>query len=68
MVVVNPDAWTWYESPRFTLRTAIKAMEPLTFFTTAMQQLHQRFHLVLAGTKADPTNNQSSVAVAPERY
>jgi len=25
MVVVNPDAWTWYESPRFTLRTAIQS-------------------------------------------
>ena len=23
MCVINPDAWTWYESPRFTLRTAI---------------------------------------------
>jgi len=25
MVVVNPDAWTWYESPRFNLRTAIQS-------------------------------------------
>ena len=25
MVVVNPDAWTWYESPRFTLRTNINS-------------------------------------------
>jgi len=25
MVVVNPEAWTWYESPRFTLRTAIQS-------------------------------------------
>ena len=25
MVVINPDAWTWYESPRFTLRTAIQS-------------------------------------------
>jgi hypothetical protein len=25
MAVVNPDAWTWYESPRFTLRTAIQS-------------------------------------------
>lgn len=25
MCVVNPDAWTWYESPRFTLRTAIQS-------------------------------------------
>ena len=25
MAVINPDAWTWYESPRFTLRTAIQS-------------------------------------------
>jgi hypothetical protein len=25
MVVVNPDAWTWYESPRFELRTNIQS-------------------------------------------
>ena len=25
MVVVNPDAWTWYESPRFNLRTNINS-------------------------------------------
>ena len=25
MVVVNPDAWTWYESPRFELRTNINS-------------------------------------------
>ena len=25
MVVINPDAWTWYESSRFQLRTAIQA-------------------------------------------
>jgi phage head maturation protease len=25
MTVINPDAWTWYESPRFTLRTAIQS-------------------------------------------
>ena len=25
MVVVNPDAWTWYESPRFTLRTNVNS-------------------------------------------
>jgi hypothetical protein len=25
MVVINPNAWTWYESPRFTLRTAIQS-------------------------------------------
>ena len=25
MCVINPDAWTWYESPRFTLRTAIQS-------------------------------------------
>jgi phage head maturation protease len=25
MVVINPDAWTWYESPRFTLRTNINS-------------------------------------------
>jgi phage head maturation protease len=25
MVVINPDAWTWYESPRFQLRTAIQS-------------------------------------------
>ena len=25
MVTINPQAWTWYESPRFTLRTAIQS-------------------------------------------
>ena len=25
MVVVNPDAWTWYESPRFELRTNVNS-------------------------------------------
>ena len=25
MVVINPDAWTWYESPRFELRTNIQS-------------------------------------------
>jgi hypothetical protein len=25
MVVVNPDAWTWYEAPRFELRTNIQS-------------------------------------------
>jgi len=25
MVVINPDAWTWYESPRFELRTNINS-------------------------------------------
>ena len=25
MVTINPNAWTWYESPRFTLRTAIQS-------------------------------------------
>lgn len=25
MVVINPDAWTWYESSRFQLRTAIQS-------------------------------------------
>ena len=25
MVVVNPDAWTWYESPRFNLRTNVNS-------------------------------------------
>ncbi|CAB4223209.1 Prohead protease [uncultured Caudovirales phage] len=25
MVVINPDAWTWYESQRFQLRTAIQS-------------------------------------------
>jgi hypothetical protein len=25
MVVVNPDSYTWYESPRFTLRTNINS-------------------------------------------
>jgi HK97 family phage prohead protease len=25
MVVVNPDAWTWYESPKFTLRTNVNS-------------------------------------------
>ena len=25
MVVINPDSWTWYESPRFQLRTAIQS-------------------------------------------
>jgi hypothetical protein len=45
-----------------------KAMEQLTFFTTAMQQLLQRFHLAQHGTRFEPNNNQSSVAVAPERY
>jgi hypothetical protein len=43
-------------------------MEPLTFFTTAMQQLLQRFHLAHAGTRPEPTNKSLSVAVAPERY
>jgi hypothetical protein len=42
-------------------------MEQLTFFTTAMQQLLQRFHLAQHGTKYKK-NNQLSVAVAPERY
>ena len=40
------------------------AMEPLTFFIMVTARLLQKFHLVLAGTK---TNNQESVAVAPER-
>jgi hypothetical protein len=25
MAVINPDAWTWYESPRFTLRTNVNS-------------------------------------------
>jgi HK97 family phage prohead protease len=25
MVVINPDAWTWYESPRFELRTNVNS-------------------------------------------
>lgn len=25
MVAINPDAWTWYESQRFQLRTAIQS-------------------------------------------
>jgi hypothetical protein len=25
MVVINPDSYTWYESPRFTLRTNINS-------------------------------------------
>ena len=25
MVTINPQAWTWYESPRFSLRTAIQS-------------------------------------------
>jgi hypothetical protein len=45
-----------------------KAMEPLTLFIMAMQQSRQRFHLAQHGTRFEPNNNQSSVAVAPERY